>query len=149
MGLPFPLGFCLIGSPSGGACSHFIQGEAFNVYPVVGQKKVRLILPAFPGKGPSPQYGAQVSALAGSDAPQAAPPRRSKLDRYTEHIDRRMAEGLENCVVLLRELRTRGPWRSGASRPTFPFIPGKNRTWWPEGTLNTGETIWSAPWERC
>ena len=35
-------------------------------------------------------------------------PRGSKLDPYTEHIDRRMAEGLENCVVLLRELRTRG-----------------------------------------
>ena len=38
--------------------------------------------------------------------PRAA--RGSLLDPYTEHIDRRMAEGLENCVVLLRELRTRG-----------------------------------------
>ena len=40
--------------------------------------------------------------------PKPRPPRGSKLDPYTEHIDRRMAEGLENCVVLLRELRTRG-----------------------------------------
>ena len=38
--------------------------------------------------------------------PRAA--RGSLLDPYTEHIDRRMAQGLENCVVLLRELRTRG-----------------------------------------
>ena len=38
--------------------------------------------------------------------PRAA--RGSLLDPYTEHIDRRMAEGLENCVVLLRKLRTRG-----------------------------------------
>ena len=39
--------------------------------------------------------------------PKPRPPQGSKLDPYTEHIDRRMAEGLENCVVLLRELRTR------------------------------------------
>ena len=31
--------------------------------------------------------------------------RGSKLDPYTEHIDRRLGDGLENCVVLLRELR--------------------------------------------
>jgi len=37
--------------------------------------------------------------------PKEKPRRRrgSKLDPYTEHIDRRMGEGLENCVVLLRE----------------------------------------------
>ena len=34
--------------------------------------------------------------------------RGSKLDPYTAHIDRRMGEGLENCVVLLRELRELG-----------------------------------------
>ena len=28
--------------------------------------------------------------------------RGSKLDPYTEHIDRRLGDGLENCVVLLR-----------------------------------------------
>ena len=33
------------------------------------------------------------------------PLRGSKLDPYMEHIDRRMAEGLENCRVLQRELR--------------------------------------------
>ena len=40
--------------------------------------------------------------------PKPRPPRGSRLDPYTEHIDRRLAEGLENCVVLLRELRARG-----------------------------------------
>ena len=34
--------------------------------------------------------------------------RGSKLDPYMEYIDRRMVEGLENCRVLQRELRTRG-----------------------------------------
>ena len=32
--------------------------------------------------------------------PKPRPPRGSKLDPYAEHIDRRMAEGLENCRVL-------------------------------------------------
>ena len=41
------------------------------------------------------------------NSPEAMP-RGSKLDPYTEYIDRRLAEGLGNCVVLLRELRTRG-----------------------------------------
>ena len=34
--------------------------------------------------------------------------RGSKLDPYTEYIDTRLLEGLENCVVLLRELRELG-----------------------------------------
>ena len=35
-------------------------------------------------------------------------PRGSKLDPYKEYLRERLAEGLENCVVLLRELRRRG-----------------------------------------
>ena len=34
--------------------------------------------------------------------------RASKLDPYTEYIDGRLSEGLDNCVVLLRELRALG-----------------------------------------
>ena len=34
--------------------------------------------------------------------------RASKLDAYTEYVDRRMSEGLENCVVLHRELKALG-----------------------------------------
>lgn len=42
--------------------------------------------------------------------PKEKPRRRreSKLDPYTDHIDRRLADGLDNCVVLLRELRAQG-----------------------------------------
>ena len=40
--------------------------------------------------------------------PRPRPRRSLKLDAYGGHIDRRMADGLENCVVLLRELRALG-----------------------------------------
>ena len=40
--------------------------------------------------------------------PKARPPRGSNLDPYTEHVERRMAEGLENCRVLDREIRCPG-----------------------------------------
>ena len=36
--------------------------------------------------------------------PKARPSRGSKLDPYTGYIDRRMSEGLQNCVVLYREI---------------------------------------------
>ena len=36
------------------------------------------------------------------------PHRASKLDAYTEYVDRWLSEGLENCVVLHRDLRTLG-----------------------------------------
>ena len=34
--------------------------------------------------------------------------RTSKLDPYVEYIERRLSEGLENCVVLQRELESLG-----------------------------------------
>ena len=40
--------------------------------------------------------------------PKPRPLRGSKLDPYLDYIDRRMAEGLENCRVLQRELRALG-----------------------------------------
>lgn len=40
--------------------------------------------------------------------PKPRPLRGSKLDPYMEYIDRRMAEGLENCRVLQRELQALG-----------------------------------------
>ena len=40
--------------------------------------------------------------------PKARVKRGSKLDAYKEYIDVRVSEGLENCVVLLRELRQLG-----------------------------------------
>ena len=38
--------------------------------------------------------------------------RASKLDSYTEYVDRRLDEGLENCVVLHRELKALGYYGS-------------------------------------
>ena len=40
--------------------------------------------------------------------PKRRPRKASKLDPYTEYVDRRLDEGLENCVVLHRELRAQG-----------------------------------------
>ena len=40
--------------------------------------------------------------------PKARPSRGSKVDAYTEYVDRRVSEGLENCVVLHRELKALG-----------------------------------------
>ena len=53
---------------------------------------------------------AQGQALRSPGVPKAKPraKRGSKLDAYKEYIDVRLAEGLENCVVLLREIREPG-----------------------------------------
>ena len=40
--------------------------------------------------------------------PKPRRPRGAKLDPYREFVDRRLSEGLENCVVLLRELEDLG-----------------------------------------
>ena len=40
--------------------------------------------------------------------PKPGRPRSSKLDPYTGYVDQRLDEGLENCVVLQRELRNLG-----------------------------------------
>ena len=48
--------------------------------------------------------------LRSPGVPKEEPRRKrpSKLDPYTDHIDTRLSEGLDNCVVLLRELRSLG-----------------------------------------
>ena len=40
--------------------------------------------------------------------PKPRRPRSSKLDPYTGYVNQRLDEGLENCVVLHRELRNLG-----------------------------------------
>ena len=40
--------------------------------------------------------------------PRPRPGRASKLDPYKPYIRQRLAEGVDNCVVLLREIRARG-----------------------------------------
>ena len=44
----------------------------------------------------------------GVPKPKARAKRGAKLDAYTGYIDVRLSEGLENCVVLLREIRELG-----------------------------------------
>ena len=51
--------------------------------------------------------------------PKPRPSRGSKLDPYTGHIDRRLSKGLENCMVLLRELRSCGYEGSYTTLPEY------------------------------
>jgi transposase len=44
----------------------------------------------------------------GLPAMKPRPPAPSKLDPFRDHVRSRLAAGVENCVVLLRELRTQG-----------------------------------------
>ena len=59
--------------------------------------------------------------------------RGSKLDAYTEHIDRRMGDGLENCVVLLRELRELG--YDGSYTILSGYVRPRRRRRQPEATM--------------
>ncbi len=59
--------------------------------------------------------------------------RGSKLDPYTEYIDRRMSEGLENCVVLHRELRGLG--HDGGYSILKGYVSPWRRQRQPEATL--------------
>lgn len=54
--------------------------------------------------------------LRSPEVPQARPRPRwaSKLDPYADYVRVRLADGLEHCEVLLRELRARG--YAGGSR---------------------------------
>ena len=65
--------------------------------------------------------------------PKARPPRGSKLDPYTEYIDGRMAEGLENCMVLRRELTGLG-YDGGYSIPKG-YVSPRRRCRQPEATM--------------
>ena len=65
--------------------------------------------------------------------PKARARRGSKLDPYTEHIDRRMGEGLENCVVLLRELRELG--YEGSYTILSEYVRPRRRRRQPEATM--------------
>ena len=65
--------------------------------------------------------------------PKQRSPRGSKLDSYTEYIDRRLAEGLENCVVLLRELRALG--YQGSYTILAEYVRPRRRGHQPEATM--------------
>ena len=65
--------------------------------------------------------------------PKQRSPRGSKLDSYTEYIDRRLSEGLENCVGLLRELRALG--YQGSYTILAEYVRPRRRGHQPEATM--------------
>ena len=67
--------------------------------------------------------------------PQPRPLRGSKLDPYTDHIDRRISEGLENCRVLMREIRTLG--YEGGYTTVADYVRPRRRVRQPQATLRS------------
>ena len=65
--------------------------------------------------------------------PKPRPLRGSKLDPYTGHIDRRMAEGLDNCRVLEREIRALG--YEGSYSTLVQYVRPRRRRLQPEATM--------------
>ena len=65
--------------------------------------------------------------------PKARPPRGSKLDPHLEYIDLRMAEGLENCRVLDREIRALG--YQGSYSTVVQYVRPRRRCRQPEATM--------------
>ena len=65
--------------------------------------------------------------------PKARPPRGSNLDPYTEHVEWRMAEGLENCRVLNREIRALG--YQGSYSTVVQYVRPRRRRRQPEATM--------------
>ena len=65
--------------------------------------------------------------------PKPRRPRGSALDLYAQHIDRRWAEGLENCVVLLRELRALG--YEGAYSTLTEYLRPRRKGGQPQATM--------------
>ena len=61
------------------------------------------------------------------------PQRASKLDPYTGYVDHRLDEGLENCVVLHRELRARG--YDGGYSILKAYVSPKRRPRQPDATM--------------
>ena len=59
--------------------------------------------------------------------PKPRSPRASKLDPYRGYVDRRLAEGLENCVVLHRELRGLG--YDGGYSILKAYVSPRRRRW--------------------
>ena len=65
--------------------------------------------------------------------PKARSLRGSKLDPYADYINWRMSEGLENCVVLLRELRARG--YEGSYTILSEYVRPRRRSRQPQATV--------------
>ena len=65
--------------------------------------------------------------------PKPRPQRASKLDSYAEYVDRRLDEGLENCVVLHRELKALG--YGGGYSILKTYVSPRRRRRQPDATM--------------
>ena len=65
--------------------------------------------------------------------PKPRPRRASRLDPDTQYVDRRLEEGLENCVVLHRELRTLG--YDGGYSILKSYVSPRRRRRQPDATM--------------
>ena len=95
-----------------------------------------------PGAGRVPRHGAPVPESPEAMRPRPRPPRGSKLDPCAEHIDRRMAGGLENCRVLDREVRALD---QGGYSTVVQYVRPRRRHKQPEAAMRFG----TAPGEQA
>ena len=65
--------------------------------------------------------------------PQPRPPRGSKLDPHTGYLDHRISQGLENCRVLLREIRVLG--YEGSYTTVADYVRPRRRPRQPQATV--------------
>ena len=65
--------------------------------------------------------------------PKPRPSGGSKVDAYTEYVDRRVSEGLENCVVLHRELKALG--YDGGYSILKSYVSPRRRRRQPDATM--------------
>ena len=70
---------------------------------------------------------------SGVPKPKPRAKRGSKLDAYKEYIDGRLSEGLENCVVVLREIRELG--YEGCYATLTSYVRGHRRPRQPSATM--------------
>ena len=70
---------------------------------------------------------------SGVPKPKPRAKRGSKLDAYKEYIDGRLSEGLENCVVVLREIRELG--YEGCYATLTNYVRGHRRPRQPSATM--------------
>ena len=86
------------------------------------------------GAGRFPEHGAPVSEIAGGDEAEGAATKRGRSwDPHLEYIDLRMAEGLENCRVLDREIRALG--YQGSYSTVVQYVRPRRRCRQPEATM--------------
>ena len=70
-------------------------------------------------------------------------PRSSKLDPYTGYVDQRLDEGLENCVVLYRELRNLG--YDGGYSILKSYVSPRRRRRQPDATVRSRRRLGNRP----